>query len=380
MTKTPLVILGHIEGRRVKFFLDALKSFKWPLAQAIDWKTFLDHPDRLTRALSDRVIFRIDSPGGDLELHRRLLAEGASLMTGERGEFLPSDDALNWRDDGSGLRYARQQFLGLQSTLQRVDSLIDPLKNLCVNPPQEILTLCDKAHCRTRFKENGIQSPPPLTPMPPNFEALKRKMLAEEMPRVFIKLRHGSSAAGIGALSIDDTSMLLQTSVGWDEEGPFSSLRLRRYTQPELIKKVIDWILNEGAIVERWLSKMTLDGREFDLRVLVIDRVAHHVVGRVSREGHPMTNLHLGSDKINASTVKTLLGVDCWTQTLTLCEATAASFSGYLCVGVDVMITPEKTPVIIEANAFGDLLMRDPEHRMNTYEAQLNALLLRPSQ
>ncbi len=71
-----------------------------------------------------------------------------------------------------------------------------------------------------------------------------------------------------------------------------NSLRVRSYGTEEEVAALIDMLAPDGLHVERWLPKATLDGRVFDLRVVVIGGEPTHAVVRTSRT--PMTNLHLG--------------------------------------------------------------------------------------
>ena len=62
---------------------------------------------------------------------------------------------------------------------------------------------------------------------------------------------------------------------------------------------MLTFILQEGAIVEEWLPKAVFQGKQFDLRVVVIKGVAKHFVVRLGNS--PMTNLHLGNARGDAA-------------------------------------------------------------------------------
>jgi hypothetical protein len=327
-------------------------------------------------------VVRLESAGGDLQVHRALLALGAPDAPPEAGaqawrrpigldggERLSAAAALALPEDGSGLRYAAQRHRGLLRALGRVaDALPDGAR--CLTPPGDVAALCDKAATWERLRAAGLPVAPRLAAGSP--EALEASMAAAGVTRAFIKPRWGSSAAGVAAW--DRGAGALTTSLRFDGEVPFSSLRLARLEAPTAIGRALRWICSEGAHAEAWLPKETLDDREFDLRVVVIAGRARHTVARVARHGKPMTNLHLGNDRGDLAAARARVGPARWAETLALCEAAAAAFPRSHCVGADVAIVPGRGPVLIELNAFGDLLPGVLHQGQDTYEAQLTAL------
>ena len=154
---------------------------------------------------------------------------------------------------------------------------------------------------------------------------------------------------------------------------PYSAPRLRRTEEPRVIHRVLQWLLDEGAHVEAWLPKATLGGREFDLRVVVIDGRARHALARVARGGAPMTNLHLGNERGDLGEVKARLGAT-WSQVRELAQRAAAHFPTALYAGVDIAVVPGVGPVLLEINAFGDLLPGVLLRGEDTYTAEIRAI------
>jgi hypothetical protein len=128
--------------------------------------------------------------------------------------------------------------------------------------------------------------------------------------------------------------------------------------------------------VERWLPKATLDGRVFDLRVVVIGGEPTHAVVRTSRT--PMTNLHLGGARGDLGAVQRALGQERWQRALDVCARAAACFPGSPMVGVDLLVGAGLNRfAVCEVNAFGDLLPGltglpgGPAEGLDTYAAQV---------
>lgn len=306
---------------------------------------------------------RLESPGGCWEVHRRLLALGAEAP-GE-GERISPEDAMKLANDGSGLRWAGQQHAGFQRALARLAAEAPP-QTRWVTPPAVVAALCDKAAVHERLEAAGL-------PVAPRLRVRTPRELDQAGPAM-VKLRYGSSAAGMAAFRRSRGRRSLVTSMARDGAGPYSTLRLRRLHQDDEIDAVLGWLLAEGAHVERWLPKARLNGAEFDLRVVVVAGQAAQLVVRVARHRNPMTNLHLGNARGDPEEARRAVGAERWGEALERATAAARLYPDALCVGVDVMISPGRGPVLLELNAFGDLLPGVLWRGLDTYGAQVQAM------
>src|SRR5262249_39086622 len=131
-------------------------------------------------------------------------------------------------------------------------------------------------------------------------------------------------------------------------------------------------LCREGVQVEEWIPKATFEGQAFDLRVLVIAGKVCHVVPRLSP--HPMTNLHLLNQRGDQERVRAEIPSESWDSAMETCRRAAALFPGCHHVGVDLLFTPRYRPMLLEANAFGDLLPGVLWNSLDTYAAELAAL------
>lgn len=122
-----------------------------------------------------------------------------------------------------------------------------------------------------------------------------------------------------------------------DEVKLYNSLRIRTYRKADDIKCIIDLLAKENLLVERWESKASFGNETFDLRLVVINGKAEHVVMRCSRS--PMTNLHLGNRRGDLPVLKAHLGADFWLKIENLAIETVRKFPGASVAGVDILIT-----------------------------------------
>ena len=139
---------------------------------------------------------------------------------------------------------------------------------------------------------------------------------------------------------------------------------------------MIDALCAHRVHVEEWIPKAGLDGRTFDLRVVVIDGTARQIVARLSRS--PMTNLHLLNRRGDPAAVLERMGPEAWRAARRTCERAAAAFPGCLHLGVDLLVAPGfRRHAVLEANAFGDLLPGVLHQGVDTYGAEIRAVTAR---
>src|SRR4029079_8551921 len=159
----------------------------------------------------------------------------------------------------------------------------------------------------------------------------------------------------------------------------YNSLRIRRYTALDDVRDLIDFLACERVQVEEWLPKAALDGDEpFDLRIVVIAGQPRHLVVRQGRG--PMTNLHLGNRRGDPVAFLAKLGEERFQLMQATCRQAAALFTDTLYAGVDVLLTPGfRRQVVLEINAFGDLLPGVEHEGLDTYAAEVAAACHRNS-
>lgn len=340
-------VVGNPDNRRVALFAAAVRAAGLPDPVVVPWRDVLRGKE-LPIPRGDDAPVRVESPGEDTEVDRLL-----------RGAATPADhgELVGFADWYAGFTAALGKLTATGAWL--------------VPDPADVAVLFDKRACHARLRAAGV--PVPESPGP---VASWDELAAYGSGRWFVKPAHGSSASGVVALAVASGNRAhAVTSVEMADGRLYNNLRLRRYPTVPEVAALIDALAATGPLhVERWFPKATFAGKVIDLRVVVIDGTAAHVVVRSSRS--PITNLHLGNARGDAAALRTAMGEAAWSEMLVTARAAAACFRGCLQVGVDVMVSRDlRRFAIAEANAFGDLLPGVLDgHGRDTYAAQVAAI------
>ncbi len=372
-----IVILANPAGdRRWQLLKTALRGLGLPEPVLIPYEAILSGQVCLRETLHPGDIFRIDSPGRDFAVERALLLRGASIPEEEKAAYhrLPPKIVRGLQFDKGLILPSRQWYLGFRSLLEELQEKVATVPGLTLmNTPNEIAAMFDKRRCHEMMCRAGVRVPPALPPIQ-NFDHLLSEMDRQSMSRVFIKLAHGSSAAGAVAFHKAGHRMrAITTGEIVRENGRlklYATRRIRTLFDPQEIQALVDALCQHRVHVERWLPKATLGERVFDLRVVVIAGEADHVVVRTSRS--PMTNLHLLNKRGNWAAVQARMGPDTWQKAQRMCLAAKALFPKSLYAGVDLLVSPDyRSMAILEINAFGDLLPGITHQGQDTYTKEI---------
>ncbi|MGW5865143.1 STM4014 family protein [Streptomyces sp. NPDC055239] len=351
-------VVSNPENRRVGLFATAAREAGLPAPRVVPWLDVLRDGGAAFGA--DEVV-RLESPG-----------ENADVDLALRGMDDPT------RVEGSARWYER--------FTAAVRSLSGGLR---LDDPDELGVLFDKRRCHDVLSRAGVPVPPSPTSgarvTVRGWDDVQALMREHHMPRIFVKLAHGSSASGVLAVETAGSGRIrATTSVEMSGGRLHNSLRVRRYRDEREIAAIVDGLAPDGLHVERWMPKASLHARVADLRVVVVGGRATHAVVRTSRS--PLTNLHLGGSRGELADVIEAAGAR-WAEALDICERAAACFPGTLCVGVDLLpALGWQRFTVGEVNAFGDLLPRltglpgSGAEGLDTYAAQIAAVPLRTPQ
>ena len=197
------------------------------------------------------------------------------------------------------------------------------------------------------------------------------------LPRVFVKLQHGSAAAGTVALATSNLGMSAITTVEMVRSGEetklYNSRRLLRITRPTEIAQLIDALAPHGLHVEAWIPKASIEGRSADLRVLAIGGDTALRVLRTSE--HPITNLHLGGARHDAALLLNRMPASAVAALDATVAGVARLLPGALQLGIDIAVAAGfKRHYVLEVNAFGDLLNGVSRDGLNAYDLQVHAM------
>ncbi|HKB05439.1 MAG TPA: hypothetical protein VKD90_24655, partial [Gemmataceae bacterium] len=189
--------------------------------------------------------------------------------------------------------------------------------------------------------------------------------------RTYVKLNTGASANGVVVLHAADDPFGISTMVQL-EGGFHSTRRLSRLTGAPL-HAALDFLLAEGAIVQRGIPMAQIDGQNFDLRVVVLRGRPAFTVFRLSP--HPMTNLHLGGRRGDWPACRAAVPTRAWLDAIDDAVAAAGCFDAAM-AGVDLVFERGfGRHYVLEVNAFGDFIPGYTDDRGRTvHRVQMEGL------
>lgn len=355
-----IVIIANPENRRCTFFQEALIGMGKPPATVIPYLDILQNRVSLSDFNNPKTIIRIESPGENFEVEKEILKRGgvneADSIQYERGRIV----------------HPGKWFIGFSTLMNQI--LQDAPNARWFNHPEDIITMFDKPRCK-KLLPHAIPPLPSFSSYDDFFEFVQ----TQPRKRYFIKLNYSSSASGIIAYEFNarqNRERGISTIEFIHENGEnkfFNSLIIRKYSQKNELKTIIDFLFSEGAFVEPWIAKATHENQTYDLRVLGIKSKRHHSIGRLSRS--PMTNLHLGNKR--CSTDQLNISQKQWHEIDQIVEYTMTHFHRSLYAGLDIILPDgeDRSPILLEVNAFGDLIPQLLFEGKNSYEAEIMALL-----
>lgn len=272
-----------------------------------------------------------------------------------------------------------------ESELRQLQPLIEAYKNqlmtlsqvegaVFLNNPLSIWQTLDKKECKNILKEANIPMTPLLEGDIRDYQTLKQSMEDQRILGVFLKPRYGSGAAGVMAYKWNPRQQkeALETCLHQRENQFINTKKLLKQTSPTAIKALIEFILQEGAVIEHWIPKDLYEGKVYDLRAVYQFGHLDFLIGRGSAHG-PITNLHLNNGAIDSERLP--LSNEKKLEIQGICEAIARAFPGLQSFGVDILLTPKnQRPMVIEVNGQGDLLYKDIYDQNKIYKHQIQAM------
>ncbi|MEK4077105.1 STM4014 family protein [Paenibacillus sp. FSL M7-0656] len=389
----PFLLIGNPDNRRTQGLQEARHRLGLKPAVVLPYAQLLQNW-RHGRTIADTVDFnlpvpliRIDAPGEDWDVERELLFLGAmndssTLTAGMGTEAFSAEQALALEQEWGRIYAPAQWFRGWKACLDRIGRESREIWSEVrfMNDPADIQLMFDKRTCQQHLSSHGVDVPPALQFSQPirDYMDLRSSMKSAEMHRVFVKLAYGSGASGVVAYQVNPRTgdEIAVTTMGMEQSRGktifFNEGRLRKYTRSEEIATLMNWLCVEGAQIERWMPKATLDQRAYDIRQLVAGGQAGHAIMRLSHT--PITNLHLRNERMLPAEA----GLDEQRMSLIRSAAQAAmsAFPNSWSAGIDVLLTSGSNlrAYVLDVNPFGDLLYRVEHHGLGTYEWEMELL------
>lgn len=350
----------------------AIARLGLPPADVLSYADVLRLPN-LMMAMPRGALLRIDSPDRDLGVEHALLQWGCDRALPPRADRVSRAQLSALPNLRGQLLAPAQWYAGFCALLRAIQETAHARSLSLVQHPDDVITLFDKSACHARLAQASLPVAPALEPMD-DYAQLRAQMKQRELGRVFVKLRCGSTAAGMLALRVSGPRVLAETTLEREESSAgaryFNSRKVRRVHDENAVAQLVNWLLDQGAHVETWIAKATTAGRPFDLRIVTIAGEPSHVVVRATTT--PFANLLLGGQRSDMALVRAQLGEAHWQEIMATCRRVAAQFPRCLHLGIDLLIASGySSHVVLEANAFGDLLPELLDARgYDTYTAQ----------
>ncbi|MEZ4322820.1 MAG: STM4014 family protein [Myxococcota bacterium] len=363
MSAPCVAVVGNPENRRVLSFVEAAERLGLPRPQVVPWRDVIRDPSVLAGLPAGGV--RLESVGEDVEVAELLLDRGLAAARAWGCEVVEPGEGR--RDFGRVLG-PRQAHLGFLAVLDDLEAVLTERGDLTSLQPLDTIRACFDKNVTARVLESAGVPVARAIPCDTASDVLAAHQ--RERRPLWVKVTCASSASCLAVVR-GAGPVHLMTTLHQGPSGRFNSLRLCRVGGDDVVP-TLDWLLAEGARVEVDLPKARLDGAVFDLRVLVIRGEPRFLVVRQSR--HPITNLHLGGWRGDPDALWRFLGPHGREALIEVCRGVGRALPHWH-LGVDVLVGPDGTLAVLEVNAFGDLLPRLENAGLDTYGAEIAAIL-----
>lgn len=369
------IVIGTAGDKRVELFQEALHRLGLPPAVLLTYQQLLTGRVHLAQLVKPGSVVRIESPGKGWEPEQLLLQAGADACQKE-GVFAscPAGEIAQLPFDKGRCQLSRQWFWGLCHALDLIEEQLKSCPpHQLMNSPAAIRLMFDKQATQKHLPPSAV---PPFLPSIYSYDDLITEMKKAHMWRVFVKLRHGSSAAGAVAFETNGRAVKATSTVEMIHQNGelklYNSRHIQIYRDEMEIAQLIDALGRQAIHVEQWIPKLSWQNQVCDVRLLVINGRGQQAIARLSHS--PMTNLHLLNNRANIEQFIEYIGPAAWQAGQTLVEQAVQTVPGAFYAGVDVLFTPHKKPFILELNAFGDLLPNVLFNNQDSYTSEILAL------
>ncbi len=374
MKQTKFLIIGDQTGRRVKNFSNCLTELQLSY-QVIDWSDLLMDYTILEKNLTEQTIIKLEPPEKNMEIYRNLLLAGAEQAGHLGRKEIEQLDFSNY-----SIVAPAQWYAGVETVFSKLKETVAQARVFCMNDPTEMLKMMDKQQTY-RILVEGAEAG--WFALPKKFDGLSSyeelKDFFESKPvSLFIKLRYGSGSTGVLAYRSHPrlAQEKLYTSLNYTTQNGkrifFSNYGVHQFQEREVIKILVDWVLQNGAVIEAWIPKATYQGYAYDTRCFVLNQKAEYLISRLSKT--PITNLHLKNQRRESAEILSA-------EQLQLLRQAGARvmqlFKNSLYAGIDLINTSGDRVYVIDLNPFGDLFHHLIGSKENLAYLQIKAALAR---
>jgi hypothetical protein len=349
------ILIANPGTKRCETYRSELNSY-WQARGAtvelevVPWAEIIPRDGNLDAlpAFDRPAVVRMESPGKDDNAARLLLEAGARDDPAEpprdwRGLELPKGLLVR-----PGLLYR-----GFKRVLGGLRKALDARPYLKPTAcPLAIAAMFDKIVTARKLIRAEVPVPDMVDPQTDAAGLLAELAGVHGWPTVYAKLNTGSSATGIVVLHQSAHEPTFGVTTLAQIDGAFYNSRLVRRVEGAGLESAVQFILNEGSIIQRGIPMAQVDGQNFDVRVVCVNGQPAATIFRLSP--HPMTNLHLGGRRGDYERCRAAIPTRDWLDALDHCTDAAACFDSTI-AGVDLLFERGyRRHYVLEVNAFGD--------------------------
>ncbi|WP_197455247.1 STM4014 family protein [Stieleria neptunia] len=352
-------ILGDSSSKRFSDYSAAAVRCGMQPPRCVEWLDLIGRGCQALNCIPAGSRLRIDSFGQRDDVLAALIRHGGGNAFPKPGEIQSLD----------------RQYSGLCRVLEDLSHWSTQRTEISLDQnPMDIAVMFDKWATHRRLLPDRPQTR--LLPTEKiSFGESLRRFAKQVGGRVFVKPRYASSASGVCCYRISKGRQQLIAPIEIVRDaggiGLFNSLRVRSFTSPSDIEDIFAVLVPQGMIAEAAVNKARVEGDRFDLRVVVINGRAEHLVVRQSAS--PITNLHLGNRRGSLQAVTDAVGSSRVERCRRLALHAASCFPETLYCGVDILLPRSGDPLVCEVNAFGDFLPNLVAGGKTVYEAILQS-------
>ena len=374
-----LLLVCNPEGVRHRHLVQSLPRFGI-IPRVVSYAGLIDDPPSFARHLRPGTLIRLESPGEDSDIERKLILLGAAGAEMEGLAWrLTEAQAKDLPFDQGRILCPRQWFLGFRRLLQLIESMAAEHGCRFINHPEAIISCFDKPVSQQLIESRGIRTPQRSGRIDGygHLQELVRSS-GRLQGRLFLKIANGSSGAAVCAYRFSAGREMLTSHLEIVEsaDGPmlYLSKRASTWCRQAEISRIIDCLARDWLFAEEWIPKPASGGRLFDFRLHVAGGRTAQAAARLSRS--PITNLNIGGRRASPQDVVKVIGTPAWEAAVAEAEKIGTAYGGRLFYyGADVVVSAtDRNPYILEVNAFGDHLRHLDWHRESTYETQFRIL------
>src|SRR4030095_16971297 len=196
---TPVVVLCNPSTRRVELFSRSLFDLGLPPPRLIPYIDILDNRVDLAKEISAGSIVRLESPGKDFQVERRLLEWGETKAEEQGCALVPGLQLRSREFERGRILAPRQWYHGWCELLQAIARQLQQApEHRLMNKVDDIRLMYDKPLCHAALRASSIPVPKGFGTVH-SFAELQHLIMERQCRRLFLKVANGSSASGVVA-------------------------------------------------------------------------------------------------------------------------------------------------------------------------------------